>query len=128
MLVTSYADSLNLKFIAYPDSVKDDTTIVLPPIGIQPISEIASGFILEQNYPNPFNPTTGINFHLPENSPVNISVYDINSKLVEELVNRNLSAGNHTVEWNAVNYPSGIYFCKITAGSFTDVKKMVLIK
>ena len=128
MLVTSYADSLNLKFITYPDSVKDDTTIVLPPIGIQPISEIASGFILEQNYPNPFNPTTGIRFRLPDNSPVNISVYDINSKLVEELVNKNLSAGNHTVEWNAVNCPSGIYFCKITAGSFADVKKMVLIK
>ncbi|HMQ98310.1 MAG TPA: metallophosphoesterase [Ignavibacteria bacterium] len=128
MLVTSYADSLNLKFIAYPDSVKDDTTIVLPPIGIDPVSEVADRFVLKQNYPNPFNPSTSISFRIPQNEQVNINIYDINGKLVEELVNKSLSAGNHFIEWNAVNYTSGIYFYRITAGNFTDVKKMILVK
>jgi len=128
MLVTSYTDSLNLKFIAYPDSVKDDTTIVLPPIGIQPVSEIATEFRLYQNYPNPFNPETKIEFQLPESGYVNISIYDVNGKQVEELINKDLSAGIYLFEWNAVNYPSGIYFCRITADNFTDVKKMILVK
>lgn len=91
-------------------------------------NEIPENYSLQQNYPNPFNPSTNINFQLPENGLVNISIYDINGKLVEKLVNKNLSAGNHLIEWNAVNYPSGIYFYRISAGSFTDVKKMILIK
>jgi len=91
-------------------------------------NEIADNYKLLQNYPNPFNPSTNINFQLPENGPVNISIYDINGKLFEELVNKNLSAGNHLIELNAVNYPSGIYFYRISAGNFTDVKKMILVK
>lgn len=91
-------------------------------------NEIADNYKLLQNYPNPFNPSTNINFQLPENGPVNISIYDINGKLFEELVNKNLSAGNHLIELNAVNYPSGIYFYRITSGNFTDVKKMILVK
>ncbi len=91
-------------------------------------NQIPDNYSLQQNYPNPFNPSTNISFQLPENGLVNISIYDINGKLVEELVNRNLTAGNHLIEWNAVNYPSGIYFYRINTGSFTDVKKMMLIK
>jgi flagellar hook assembly protein FlgD len=91
-------------------------------------NEIPENYSLEQNYPNPFNPSTNINFKLPESGLVNISIYDINGKLVEELINRNLSAGNHLIDWNAINYPSGIYFYRISAGNFTDVKKMILVK
>lgn len=128
MLVTSYADSLNLKFIAYPDSVKDDTTIVLPPIGIEPISETALGYKLFQNYPNPFNPSTEISFHIPISGNTNISIFDVNGRLVDELVNKVMPAGNHTVKWNAEKFPGGVYFCRILAGSFNDAVKMVLVK
>ncbi len=91
-------------------------------------NEIPENYSLQQNYPNPFNPSTNISFQLPENGLVNISIFDINGKLTEELVNKNLSAGNHLIEWNAVNFPSGVYFYRITAGNFTDVKKMILVK
>ena len=91
-------------------------------------NQIPDKYSLLQNYPNPFNPSTKISFSLPVSGSVNLSVYDINGKLVEETVNRNLSAGYHSFEWNAVNYTSGIYFYKLTAGNFTEVKKMILVK
>ena len=91
-------------------------------------NQIPDKYSLLQNYPNPFNPSTKISFSLPVSGSVNLSVYDINGRLVEETLNKNLSAGYHNFEWNAVNYPSGIYFYKLTSGNFTEVKKMILIK
>lgn len=91
-------------------------------------NEIPDKYSLLQNYPNPFNPSTNISFRLPEAGNVVLAVYDINGKLVDELINKNLAAGNHNIEWNAANYTSGIYFYRITSGNFTDVKKMILVK
>lgn len=128
MKVTSYNDSINFKFFACPDSLKDDTTIVLPPIGIIPISEIASGYMLEQNYPNPFNPVTNIKFTLPQSSFVKLIIYDITGKIIAEPVNNTLNKGAYSVNWNASNYPSGVFICKISTPDFTKYIKMVLIK
>lgn len=91
-------------------------------------NNVPDDYTLRQNYPNPFNPTTSINFQLPENGIVSIKIYDIGGKLVEELINKNLSAGSHSINWDASNFPSGVYFYKITAGNFSDVKKMILVK
>ncbi len=91
-------------------------------------NEIPKEYALFQNYPNPFNPTTNIIFHLPESGDVSIKIYDVRGKLVNDLLNRELAAGSHNIDWNAADYPSGVYFYKIAAGNFTSVKKMVLIK
>jgi hypothetical protein len=85
-------------------------------------------FALSQNYPNPFNPATKINFELPRSSNVKLSVYDITGKLASELVNEQRAAGYYTVEFNASNLSSGMYFYRIEAGEFTTTKKMILVK
>ena len=86
-------------------------------------------YSLSQNYPNPFNPTTVINFGLPKAGLVKLVVYDIIGRVVATLVNNEFKeAGNYKVDFNALNLSSGVYFYRIETGSFTDIKKMVLIK
>lgn len=99
-------------------------------IGVQGISgEIPNGFSLEQNYPNPFNPVTNIYYNVGMTSVVNISVYDMTGKEVAVLLNESKPAGRYSVEWNAANMPSGVYFYKLTInGSQSIEKKMVLVK
>jgi hypothetical protein len=83
---------------------------------------------LSQNYPNPFNPTTVIRFGLPEASSVHIAVYNTIGTEMEVLVDGSMSAGYHEVSFSASRYPSGIYFYKMTAGNFSEVKRMLLVK
>jgi flagellar hook assembly protein FlgD len=83
---------------------------------------------LYQNYPNPFNPVTNIKFDLKENSFVTLKIYDETGKEIQTLVNSRLNEGQHSYNWNAENFSSGVYFYKITAGSFSDIKKMLFIK
>jgi len=98
-------------------------------IGVNNIStEIPDEFELYQNYPNPFNPSTTIEYSISKESPVSIVVYDVTGREIEMLVNEVKRAGNYTVQFNASLLSSGIYFYKITAGNFTQTKKMVLIK
>jgi hypothetical protein len=98
-------------------------------VGVQSFgSEIPKDFNLSQNYPNPFNPSTKISFSIPKASFVKMRVYDIAGREVETLVNQQLSAGSFEVDFNASKLTSGIYFCRITADDFTDVKKMILAK
>jgi hypothetical protein len=85
-------------------------------------------FLLKQNYPNPFNPSTNIKFSLPNPEHIEIEVYNIIGQRVEILLNQQTKAGNHEVEFNAQNLSSGIYFYRIEAGEFQDVKKMILIR
>jgi len=86
-------------------------------------------FKLHQNYPNPFNPNTTINFDIPKNSNIVLKVYDISGKVVAILSENEFKiAGSYKVTWNAENFSSGVYFCRIEADNFVDIKKMVLIK
>lgn len=87
-----------------------------------------SQFMLFQNYPNPFNPATTINYELQEDSFVNISIYNIQGKLITKLVDEKKSAGSHKVIWNAGNLSSGVYIYKIEAGGFRAVRKLMLLK
>jgi Secretion system C-terminal sorting domain len=91
-------------------------------------SNIPVAYALAQNYPNPFNPTTTIEFALPQSGHVKIVVYDALGRIVSELVNSELNAGNYKTNFNAANFASGIYFYKIQAGDFVDVKKLMLLK
>jgi photosystem II stability/assembly factor-like uncharacterized protein len=85
-------------------------------------------FRLYQNYSNPFNPSTIIRYNLPVRSSVLLTVYDILGNEIEILVNEERTAGTHTISWNAGDLPSGIYFYKLNTGSFTETKKMILMK
>lgn len=98
-------------------------------IGITPISnEVPNRFSLSQNYPNPFNPITDIKFDIAAATNVKLTVMNMLGQEVEVLVNQSLSAGTYKADWNASNYPSGVYFYKLEAGEFVDVKKMILVK
>ena len=96
--------------------------------GVQSNNEIPLNFNLHQNYPNPFNPLTKIKFDIPKQSFVKLVIYDLLGREVSVLVNNELKSGRYDVSFDAVNYSSGIYFYKLTAGDFTDTKKMVLMK
>lgn len=85
-------------------------------------------FSLSQNYPNPFNPVTKISYQIPADEKVTIKIYDIEGKEVMTLVNDFKTAGYHTVEMKSNNLSSGNYFYHLTAGNFSDTKKMTVIK
>jgi hypothetical protein len=87
-----------------------------------------STFELEQNYPNPFNPTTTISFQLAKSTKATLSIYNIRGEKVSELISENLSAGTHSVQWDAGNNPSGTYFYKLETEDFTKTHKMLLIR
>lgn len=85
-------------------------------------------FLLNQNYPNPFNPSTKIKFALPEAGLTWLIIYDLLGMEVTRLMDGQLSAGYHSLTWNATSASSGIYFYRLTSGSFAATKKMVLLK
>lgn len=89
---------------------------------------IPSEFTLHQNYPNPFNPSTKIRYELPQSEKVTLKVYDIIGKEIATLVNKEKPAGSYEVNFNANKLASGIYYYTLTAGNFTQSKKMILMK
>jgi len=97
---------------------------------------IPSNFSLEQNYPNPFNPSTRIRFTIPsviasgtkQSQHVMLKVYDVLGNEVTTLVNEEKSAGRYEIQFSAANLPSSIYFYKLQAGSYTETKKMILLR
>jgi len=85
-------------------------------------------YVLYQNYPNPFNPSTTIKFALPQDSKVNLIIYSILGEEVGQLINQEMKAGYHHIEFNASTLASGVYLYRLQAGSFVETKKMVLMK
>jgi hypothetical protein len=85
-------------------------------------------FQLEQNYPNPFNGETVIPFHIRTSSHAVIAIYDILGEKVATLVDRLFQAGTYTVRWNAEKFASGVYTCRLTAGSETASRTILLQK
>ena len=83
---------------------------------------------MSQNFPNPFNPSTTIQFSIPEQTFVTLEVFNTLGEKVSTLVSEELNAGIYKFEWNAKRLPSGIYFYTLNAGSFTQIKKMILLK
>ena len=97
--------------------------------GIAEVSVVGPNkYTLYQNYPNPFNPSTTIDYYLPKEGKVVLKVYNILSQEVATLVNENQAAGRHSISFDASKLPGGVYLYKIQAGSFSQVKKMILFK
>lgn len=95
--------------------------------------QVVDVFRLNQNYPNPFNPTTNIVFELPQASRVELRIYDLLGHEITTLVNANLPAGNHRVEWNGCDQygrpvPAGVYLYALKSGNVTKMRKMTLVK
>jgi len=95
---------------------------------IEKISNIADKYSLNQNFPNPFNPATKITFSIAKTSKVSLKIYNALGKEAANLVNSQYGEGTYSVDWNAVNYSSGVYFYTITANDFTETKRMLLVK
>ena len=91
-------------------------------------NEIPTSYVLYQNYPNPFNPVTNIVFSIPQRETVKLTVYDVLGSEARVLVDQTLSAGTYIVSFDASEFSSGVYFYRLEAGTFIDVKKMILIK
>ena len=113
-----------------PPLVPSASTVITisPPTDVHDEELLPREFILHQNYPNPFNPSTKIKFALPEKANVKLSIYNLLGEKVAELVNGELTAGYHEVEFLAKAIPSGVYFYELHAGAFREVKKMILLK
>jgi hypothetical protein len=106
------------------------SVMVLPPsTSIQTANaSVPEQFALYQNHPNPFNPSTTIRFDLPEPSEVALKVFTLLGEEVETIVRRRISAGEHVIQWNAGNQPSGIYLIRLEAEGFVHSRKMILMK
>jgi photosystem II stability/assembly factor-like uncharacterized protein len=107
--------------------------ISIPLVGISNNHNgVPVSYKLYQNFPNPFNPNTKIKYDIPVgaygNTPLRIVIYDLLGREVTTLINENLKPGTYEVQWDASAFSSGVYFYKLTAGEFGDVKKMILIK
>ena len=102
--------------------------VIINAVAVQSSEPLPVQFELKQNFPNPFNPTTTIEYLLPKQADVSVCVYDIQGRLIARLVDEIQPAGDHQVSWDAGRLPSGMYFYHITAGDFSDTKKMILMK
>lgn len=116
-----------LSVTADGDTVTDDEPAA------KTTGELPEGFSLNQNYPNPFNPTTNISFVLPQAEEVRLEIFNVRGQRVARLLDQTMSAGEHTIEWNGTtdggsHVASGVYFYRISAGEYTDTRKMTLLK
>jgi|GEM_PF-284304 len=101
---------------------------VLPPNVKHPGADTPDQFTLKQNYPNPFNPVTTIEYSIPQQSHISIAIYDVRGNRITTLVHTTLDAGSYTVQWNASERPSGMYFYRITDGTYSETRKLTIMK
>ena len=92
------------------------------------VGPVPTAYELGSAYPNPFNPVTSLDYSVVGNGAVNITVYDITGRIVEVLVDTDMSAGKYSITWNAGNMPSGLYLVRMEAGSYLGIQKLMLVK
>ena len=133
----AYPEALNCQnqpeYCIDGDTLTFEVPIVVQVISAEPEPFTPEEFVLHQNYPNPFNPVTTLRYDLPENSLVNVTIYDMLGRQVKTLINQTQDAGYRSVIWDATNnfgkpVSAGIYLYQIQAGEYMQTKKMVLLK
>jgi hypothetical protein len=115
------------------NSFNHDIPVVLSHHGDKPYPDTPTSFGLSQNFPNPFNPSTTIQYQIPEDVHVHIVVYNVLGEVIAELVHEYQESGFYSVEWdgmslNNISAPSGLYICRMQAGGFTGIQRLLLIK
>lgn len=110
------------------DISENNFTIVYGPSDVERTKDFVNDYRLEQNYPNPFNPTTKIEFNIPESGFVSLKIYNILGNEIATLINEEKTAGGYRVDFDATKLPSGVYFYTLKAGSFSQTRKMLLLK
>ncbi len=90
--------------------------------------QTVSQFAILDNYPNPFNPSTTISYQLNQSGKININIFDLNGKLIDELVNDFKEMGNYSINWNGSNLANGVYIVKLQSNEFTEMRKITLLK
>tara|TARA_Y100000588_G_scaffold71579_1_gene73585 strand:- start:1486 stop:2520 length:1035 start_codon:yes stop_codon:yes gene_type:complete len=110
------------------DVRKYDIYINSNPLLTDAYTSKSNEYNLSGNYPNPFNAATSIDFYMPSNQYVNIKVYDMLGKEISTLINDKLTIGKHSVQWDASNYPSGLYFLNIEFENYFKTTKILLLK
>ena len=118
----------NFTVVAQQVSKDGNLGQIVTDLDISKDESLPTEILLYQNYPNPFNPSTTINFSLPEAVNVKLTIYNTLGQTVAELVNSKLEAGQHSNQWDAKNYSSGIYFYELKTDKLISIKKMILIK
>ena len=98
-----------------------------------PKTVVASGYVLEQNYPNPFNPDTRIDFTIPANEHVNLSIYNLEGRLVKTLINQAMNSGKHIANWDGTNeigakVSTGMYIYQLRTNSILLNRRMTFVK
>jgi hypothetical protein len=124
-IIESQADSINLGSYFLIDDLEFDNASSLSD---DSFGEIPRTYQLTQNYPNPFNPSTTINFSIAQSGKVSLIVFNSIGQEVQTLFDKEMTAGEYQVNFNADNLPSGIYFYKLESGSYINVKKMIVLK
>ena len=131
---TSYDRENQLLYLFEPGRFEENRTLIHvwkvtnSTTGINGNAEKPANFMLYQNYPNPFNPTTTINFAIPKQAKVVVAVYNVIGEKVAKLVNQEMSAGIHSINFDASSLSSGVYYYRLTSGSFAETKKLFLLK
>jgi len=106
----------------------DDLQIVSGAVDVKQDNQLPLVYKLSQNYPNPFNPTTTIEFSIPKANNVRLVLLNVMGEVVKEIASGNYEAGNHRVTLDGSSLATGVYFCRLEAGNFADIKKLVLMK
>ena len=119
------ANILQLTFVGLGTSIDEKD--------LDKMNQILNSFVLHQNYPNPFNPTTNISYHLPQGGDVRICIYDVEGRMINEVLSERQEAGDHTINWNGknndgVSVASGMYLYRVHFNNSVITKKMILIK
>ncbi len=127
---TDYVKYYAVTFADGVETVSDTLYAGTTPTGIREngSGNVPTGYRLEPSYPNPFNPSTTITFSIPIREKISLKIVDVNGKDVATIVDGELAAGTYTNQWIPASNASGVYFCRLTAGTFVETKKLVLLK
>jgi len=123
-----FADNINGWAVGYGGKILKTTNGGVTFVEDEEIDEVPTEYKLSNNFPDPFNPSTKLRYSVPQSSQIQIKIFDILGNEIETLVNEEKPIGTYEIVWYAENLPSGVYFYRLQAGDFVEIKKMILLR